>query len=76
MARYDDVDTNDKAAFTPFDRNRITVGIEYQFNSNARLRFETQYHQIDSFQNSPTPFGAAGGEDSVLMTMASVIFWF
>ena len=76
VARYDEVSTNDKASFTPFNRYRITVGAEYQFASNARLRFEVQQHKINSFYNAPAPYVNAGGDDDILVTMASMIFWF
>ncbi|NKB23214.1 MAG: hypothetical protein GKR87_02260 [Kiritimatiellae bacterium] len=76
IVRYDQVNTNDKAAFTPFDRNRITYGTEWQFNSNARLRYEFQRSKIDNFESAPAPFKAAGGEEKINMNMLSVIFWF
>jgi len=74
--RYDDVDTNDKASFTPFDRSRHTYGAEWQFAKNTRLRYEYQDHTLDDFDRAPAPFIAAGGERNVTMHMASIIFWF
>ena len=76
VLRYDDVDTNDKAAFTPFDRSRITAGSEWQFASNARLRYEWQRHTLDDFGKAPAAFIAAGGEEQIKMHMVSIIFWF
>ena len=76
VARYDDVDTNDKAVFTPFDRARITVGVEWQFALNTRLRYEWQRTELHDFANAPGPFRDAGGEEKVIMNMASVIFSF
>jgi len=76
IARFDDLDTNDKAPFTPWDRNRFTLGTEWQFISNARLRYEWQYHTLDDFSNAPAPFVAAGGEEHINMHMVSAIFWF
>jgi len=76
IARFDDLDTNDKASFTPWDRNRFTVGTEWQFMSNARLRYEWNYHTLDDFSKAPAPFVAAGGERHIQMHMVSAIFWF
>ncbi len=76
VGRYDDVDTNDQIGFTPFDRSRVTVGAEFQFASNTRFRFEWQRSVIDDFQNAPAPYIGAGGEESIKMAMASVIFSF
>ena len=76
IARYDDVDTNDKVAFTPWDRSRVTLGTEYQFTSNSRFRLEWQRQSIHSFGNAPAPYVNAGGDDTIEMVMASVIFWF
>ncbi len=74
--RYDDVVTNDKISFTPFDKKRITPGVELQFAHNTRLRYEWQYHTLEDFEKAPTPFKAAGGEEHITMHMWSVIFWF
>jgi hypothetical protein len=74
--RYYDVDTNDKASFTPWDRSRITAGMEWQFAPNTRFRYEWQRHEIDDFQNAPAPYRNAGGEEIIEMNMASVIFSF
>lgn len=76
IARYDDVDTNDKAAFTPFDRSRVTLGTEWEFLSNVRLRYEYQHHMIDSFSAAPAPYTNAGGERTVDMNMVSIIAYF
>jgi hypothetical protein len=76
ILRFDEVDTNDQAAFTPFDRSRTTVGLEWQFLHNIRLRAEHQKSDINGFENAPGPFIAAGGEDKVTMTMFSLIAYF
>ncbi|MFQ5596863.1 MAG: hypothetical protein ACE5GK_02320 [Nitrospiria bacterium] len=76
VLRYDAVDTNDQAMFTPFDRSRITAGSEWQFVSKARLRYEWQRHTLNDFDKAPGPFKAAGGEEHVTMHMVSIIFWF
>lgn len=76
IARYDDVDTNDEAAFTPWDRSRVTLGTEWQFCSNARLRYEWQQHTIHSFSDAPSAFKAAGGKKHIDVHMVSAIFWF
>ena len=76
IARYDDVDTNDKALFTPWDRSRITLGTEWQFDPNARLRFEWQSSELDNFSDAPLPYKRAGGKRHVEMYMFSFIFWF
>ena len=76
VARYDDVDTNDKAMFTPFDRSRITVGFEWQFGKNTRFRYEYQRSTIHDFDKAPMPFINAGGEETIQMHMPSVIFSF
>lgn len=76
VGRVDDVDTNDQIGFTPFDRFRVTVGTEFQFATNTRLRFEWQRSVIDDFQNAPGPYVGAGGEEAITMAMASVIFSF
>jgi len=76
IARYDTVDTNDQAAFTPFDRDRITVGSEWEFLPQVRLRYEFQKHTIHSFQNAPAPYIAAGGDENIYMNMVSLIGYF
>lgn len=76
VGRYDEVDTNDRAPFTPFDRGRITVGAEWQFAPNTRLRYEWQRTELHDFANAPAPFRNAGGREIVKMNMASVIFAF
>jgi hypothetical protein len=76
IVRLDDVDTNDEAAFTPFDRGRTTLGLEYQYSSNARLRAEFQRHTIDDFQNAPQSYLDAGGDEDINVVMFSMIFWF
>lgn len=73
IARYDDVDTNDKATFTPFDRSRVTLGAEWEFLNNVRLRYETQRSTIDSFDLAPAPYVAAGGKEHIYMNMISLI---
>ncbi len=76
IVRYDEVDTNDKAPFTPFDRSRITVGAEWQVAPNTRFRYEWQRTRLHDFANAPPPFQNAGGKEFVKMNMASVIFAF
>ncbi len=76
VLRYDDVDTNDQAVFTPFDRSRITVGSEWQFVNQARLRYEWQRHTLDDFGKAPAAFVAAGGKERITTHMISIIFWF
>ncbi len=76
VARFDNVDTNDRVAFTPFDRSRITAGGEWQFALNTRVRFEWQRSKIHDFQNSPPPFRGAGGQEVIRMFMGSLIFSF
>jgi len=76
VLRFDDVDTNDQAAFTPFDRSRITVGSEWQFVDHARFRYEWQRNTIDDFGNAPAAFVAAGGKERITVHMVSMIFWF
>jgi len=76
IVRFDAVDTNDQAMFTPFDRSRVTAGLEWQFINNVRLRLEHQENEINDFQNAPAPFIAAGGEKDISMTMMSLIAYF
>ncbi len=76
IARYDDVDTNDKAAFTPFDRSRVTLGTEWGFIDNMRLRYEWQRQGIDSFENAPAAYVASGGKEHINMQMISLIAHF
>lgn len=76
VARYDDVDTNDKAMFTPFDRFRTTLGAEFQFARNSRLRYEWQRSKLNDFGKAPGPYKNAGGKEVVQMHMASIIFSF
>ena len=76
IVRFDDVDTNDRVAFTPFDRSRITGGGEWQFARNTRFRLEWQRSQIHDYQMSPPPFGGAGGAEVITMFMGSLIFSF
>ena len=76
VLRLDDVDTNDKAVFTPFDRGRITAGAEWQFALNTRLRYEWQRTKIEDFDKAPLPFRNAGGKEEIKMNMASMIFSF
>lgn len=74
--RYDTVNTNDEAMFTPFDRTRHTFGVEWEFTHNIRLRFEHQRHTLENFDASPMPFRNAGGEENVTMNMLSIIAYF
>ncbi len=76
IGRFDDVDTNDQAAFTPFDRSRFTAGLEWQFAKGVRARFESQYSKIDSFDQAPAPYRNAGGKEVITLSMASIIFSF
>ena len=76
IARFDNLDTNDEAGFTPFDRHRWTGGFEWQFAPNARFRTEFQVSKIHSFDVAPGPFLASGGEEYIQMVMLSAIFWF
>lgn len=73
VVRYDEVDTNDKAMFTPFDRNRITLGAEWRFLDNVSMRYEWQRSELEDYSNAPAPFVAAGGEKYNYMNMVSVI---
>ncbi len=74
--RYDTVNTNDEAIFTPFDRSRHTFGVEWEFTHNIRLRFEHQRHTLENYDASPMPFRNAGGEENVTMNMFSIIAYF
>ncbi len=76
IARYDDVDTNNQAMFNPFDRSRVTLGLEWGFLNNIRARYEWQSHSIDNFANAPAPFIAAGGDQKIKMNMLSLISYF
>ena len=76
VVRYDDVDTNDKTPFTPFDRSRITVGTEWQFALNTRFRYEWQRTKLRDFSKAPAPFRDAGGKEKIIMNMISMIFSF
>ncbi len=76
VTRYDDLDTNDKAGFNPWDRSRITAGFEWQFALNTRFRYEWQRHEIDDFESAPLPYRNSGGEETIKMHMASLIFSF
>ena len=76
VARYDDVDTNDKIMFTPFDRSRITFGMELQLAINTRFRYEWQRTKIDDFSKAPMPYKITGGKEIIRMHMASIIFSF
>ncbi len=76
VGRFDDVDTNDQVAFTPFDRSRMTLGLEWQFAKGVRARLETQYSKIDDFDKAPQPYRNAGGKEVITMSMASIIFSF
>jgi hypothetical protein len=74
--RFDDVDTNDKADFTPWDRWRITPGMEWQFINNSRLRYEFNHAEIENFGEAPQAYKDSGGTKKVQMHMASFIFSF
>ena len=74
--RYDDLDTNDEALFTPFDRWRLTPGVEWQFVNYVRLRYEYQYSEIADFGEAPQAYKDAGGKSKIDMHMASIIFYF
>jgi len=76
ILRLDAVDTNDEAKFTPFDRSRYTLGVEWEFIRNIRMRMEYQKSKIDNFDNAPAPFIAAGGQEEIQMTMLSLIVYF
>ena len=76
VARFDDVDTNDKVMFTPFDKSRITFGLEWQFGKNTRFRYEYGRSTIHDFDKAPPAFTAAGGKETIQMHMPSVIFSF
>ncbi len=75
IGRRDEADTNDQAAFTPFDRTRSTLGIEWQYEKNSRLRYEHQWTRIRDFGRAPSAV-ADSLTDSPSMHMASLIFWF
>ncbi|MFQ5564441.1 MAG: hypothetical protein ACE5FO_12840 [Parvularculaceae bacterium] len=76
VTRLDDVDTNDKIAFTPFDRFRVTSGMEWEFLPQIRMRYEWQRSFLDDFGKAPGPFVAAGGEREIDMHMFSIIAYF
>ncbi|PCJ47063.1 MAG: hypothetical protein COA99_01685 [Moraxellaceae bacterium] len=73
IVRYDRVNTNDEVMFTPFNRSRNTIGLEWQFINNIKLRYESQRHTLEDFDNAPQPFIDAGGEETVRMNMLSII---
>ena len=74
VLRYDDVETNNKVDFSPFNKYRITPGMELQFSSFTRLRYEFQYQTLKD--SRPAAFKAAGGKKHINMHMLSMIFWF
>ena len=76
VLRHDDISTNNKVAFTPFNKYRITPGMELQFASNARFRYEYQYQKLRDFANAPAAYRNAGGKEEITMHMLSMIFWF
>ena len=76
IGRYDYIQTNDKVSFTPWHRDRMTLGLELQFTSNSRFRYEYQHHWLNDYSAAPAPYVAAGGQPTVSMHMASCIFWF
>ncbi len=59
--------------FTPFDRSRVTLGLEWEYLKNMRFRYEWQRHEIDNFSNAPAPYVAAGGRKEITMHMISLI---
>ena len=61
---------------SPFDKDRWTAGVEWQFTANARLRYEWQWHELHDFDKAPGPFKAAGGREDIEMQMVSLIFWY
>ncbi len=75
IARYDEVDTNDQVGFTPFDRSRFTAGLEWQFDQNARLRYEFQQSTIHDYMIAMGTVRDSVPENPS-MHMLSVIFWF
>jgi hypothetical protein len=76
VARYDEVDTNNKVVFTPFNRSRITLGVEWQFARNTRFRYEFQRSKINDFDKAPIPFKSAGGKEFITIHMPSIIVSF
>ncbi len=76
IIRYDEVDSNNKATFTPFDRSRITAGLEWEFLRNIRFRYEWQRSTLHSFDNAPAPYILSGGKEYIRMNMLSVIAYF
>ena len=76
VLRFDEVETNDKAVFTPFNRSRITVGLEWGFIRNMRLRAEVQRSKLDDFSAAPGPYISAGGDEHIDMAMLSLIAYF
>jgi hypothetical protein len=76
IVRFDRVITNDQVAFSPFNRRRVTVGLEWQFMENVRLRAELQKIKLLDFDKAPAPFVAAGGHEDITMKMLSLIAYF
>ena len=73
IIRHDKVNTNDEAAFTPFNRKRLTYGVEWEFMHNIKLRYEYQVSTLEDFDRAPGPFVAAGGRENIKMNMISLI---
>jgi len=76
LLRLDDVVTNDEATFSPFNRSRTTVGLEWGFLHNMRLRAEYQLHELRDYSSAPAPYISAGGEETISMGMLSLIAYF
>ncbi len=73
IARYDIVDINDQVSFTPFHRKRNTVGLEWSFTTNMRLRYEFQKNKLLDNNNAPVSYISAGGKENINMHMTSII---
>lgn len=76
IVRLDRVITNDETSFSPFNRERATVGVEWQFIENVRLRAELQKIKLLDFDAAPAPFVDAGGSEDITMKMVSLIAYF
>lgn len=76
ILRLDDLITNDQVVFSPFNRSRVTLGAEWQFMRNIRLRGEWQRSNLKDFNVAPGPYVAAGGGENIDMKMISLIAYF
>lgn len=76
IVRLDNIETNDEATFSPFNRSRSTIGLELGFLHNVRLRLEYQRHSLDDYDAAPGPYVSAGGDEDISMGMLSVIAYF